>query len=241
MPGPVALAAVPDAVIVTGVVKVPTGVTETVTQLLHAPPPSYKVPVREALKLNEPGAVTAVIVSGTEMEWESAGLVLVPVTVKVVAPAVAVDATETLKVTDPLPVVTLLPDTTALIPVGNPLALKVIGILASPPVCVTVMVMAPELLCASVSELATAKLKSPAVNVLKHTLTEVEKLPEVIAKFGQTLAPARARRDCTKACDAVTVKLAVPVAVSDTDGGLNAKPVTPVGAVTVMGPLKEGL
>jgi hypothetical protein len=38
--GPVTLATLLDGVIVTGVVNVPTGVTETVTQLAHAPPPS---------------------------------------------------------------------------------------------------------------------------------------------------------------------------------------------------------
>jgi len=52
------------------------------------------------------------------------------------------------------------------------------------------------------------------------------------------LAPALRRSDCTKASDAVTVKFAVPLVVSDTEGGLKAKPETPVGEVTVAGPVK---
>ena len=86
----------------------------------------------------------------------------------------AVNNAETLKLTDPLPLVVALPDGVALIPVGNPLALKVIGMLPVPPLCVTAMVMLPELFWASDSELATLKLKSAAARVVKHTLTEVE-------------------------------------------------------------------
>jgi hypothetical protein len=89
-------------------------------------------------------------------------------------PPAAVNNAETSKVTDPLPVVVALPTGAALIPAGNPLALKVIGILDAPPVCVTVMVTFPELFCARVRELDTARLKSAAARVLKHTLTEVE-------------------------------------------------------------------
>jgi hypothetical protein len=167
--GPLAVATELDDAIVTGAVNVPTGVTVTVTQLAQAPPPSKKVPFKVAVMLNDP---LTVMVTGTWIAWLR--VPLVPVTVNDCDPPVAVNKAETSKVTDPLPLVVALPTTAALIPVGNPLALKAIGILAAPPVCVTVMVTFPELFWASDNELDTARLKSAAARSLKHTLTEVE-------------------------------------------------------------------
>ena len=169
MAGPVAVATGLDGVIVTGAVNVPTGVTVTVTHPVQAPPPSKIVPEKTAVKLNEPPAM---MVTGTWIEWESEPLV--PVTVNAGVPGVAANNAETLKVTEPLPLVMALPTGVALIPVGNPLALKVIGIFPVPPVCVTVMVIVPALFWASDRELATLKPKSAAARVVNDTVAVVE-------------------------------------------------------------------
>src|SRR5208282_3439581 len=135
------------------------------THPLQVPPPSKIVDVNDAARLNVPPAV---MVRGTWIEWES--VPLVPVTVNDGVPVAAVMAAVTLNVTDPLPLVTALPDGAALIPAGNPPPAKVIGMFPEPPVCVTLTVMLPELFWASEREFATLKLKSAAATVVNDTV-----------------------------------------------------------------------
>jgi hypothetical protein len=85
----------------------------------------------------------------------------------------AVKSAETLNVTDPLPFVVAVVTGAALIPVGNPLAVSVMGIFAVPPLCVTLMVMFPVLFWSSDSELAKLNVKSAAATVVKETGTVV--------------------------------------------------------------------